>query len=117
MDHSSKKSSFVTERHAEPDASERRRVARIVHDDRGNASVKWHDAPANYRRQVLEIESEDHGLQIETKPRSFDPYASAQRPEPPKKAAAGAKTDLRKLGEWIKMMRDLEERKRKGEID
>jgi hypothetical protein len=64
---------------------------------------------------VLELESEEEpGLQLETRPRSFDPYASSHRPEP-KKAAAGAKTDLRKLGEWIKMMRELEDRKRRGE--
>ena len=97
------------------DAPARRRVGQIVHDDRGNASVRWHDAPADYRRQVFEIESEErHGLQLETKPRSFDPYASVHPREP--KKSAGPKTDLRKLSEWIKMMRDLEERKRRGEV-
>ena len=110
----SRKKSFATERRSEPDTAERRRVGRIVHDDRGNASVSWHDAPANYRRQVFEIESEEkRGLQLQTKPRSFDPYSTAHVPEP--KNAAGAKTDLRKLSEWIKMMRELEERKSKGE--
>jgi hypothetical protein len=120
MDNSRKKSS-AADRHSAPEAQahgssgpERRRVGRIVHDDRGNASVNWHDAPADYRRQVLEIESEEHGrgLQLQTKPRSFDPYASADAREPKK---AAAPKDLRKLGEWIKMMRELEERKRKGE--
>lgn len=111
-----RKKSFVSDRHGAPETPERRRVGRVVHDDRGNASVDWHDAPANYRRQVFEIEPEErHGLELETKPRSFDPYASAQRPEP-KTAAGGSKTDLRKLSEWIKMMRELEERKRKGEV-
>lgn len=113
MDNSRKKS-FGSDRHDAPQAPERRRVGRIVHDDRGNASVAWHDAPANYRRQVFEIEPEERdGLHLETKPRSFDPYASAQRPEPKKPAAP---KDLRKLGEWIKMMREHEERKRKGEV-
>lgn len=113
MDNSRKKS-FAPVRHNAPEAPERRRVGRIVHDDRGNASVNWHDAPANYRRQVFEIESEEHdrGLQLQTKPRSCDPYASADPREPKKPAAP---KDLRKLGEWIKMMRELEERKRKGE--
>jgi hypothetical protein len=114
MDNSEKKS-VAGDRQDVPDTSERRRVGRIVHDDRGNASVRWHDAPANYRRQVFEIESEQsHGLQLETKPRTFDPYSSSHAPEP--KKSAGPKTDLRKLSEWIKMMRDLEERKRKGEV-
>ena len=113
MDNSRKKS-FASERHSAPEAPERRRVGRIVHDDRGNASVDWHDAPANYRREVLEIESEQHGLQLQNKPRSFDPYASATPPEP--KKSAGPKKNLRALSEWIKQMRELEERKRKGEV-
>ena len=115
MDNNSRKKSFASERHSAPEAPERRRVGRIVHDDRGNASVDWHDAPANYRRQVLEIEPGEHRLQVQTKPRSFDPYASAQPPEP--KKSAGPKKDLRALSEWIKLMRELEERKRKGEVD
>lgn len=111
MDNSRKKSVAADT----PEAPERRRVGRIVHDDRGNASVRWQDAPTNYRRQVFEIESEpSHGLQLETKPRTFDPYSSATPPEP--RQSAGSKTDLRKLSEWIKMMRELEERKRKGEV-
>jgi hypothetical protein len=114
MDHSKRKS-FATGGHSAPEAPERRRIGRIVHDDRGNASVDWQDAPANYRRPVLEIESEQHGLQLQNRPRSFDPYASATPPEP--KKSAGPKKDLRALSEWIKLMRELEERKRKGEAD
>jgi hypothetical protein len=116
MDNSSSKKGFATSRSSAPEEPERRRVGRIVHDERGNASVNWHDAPANYRRQVFEIESEEkRGLQLQTKPRSFDPYSKANLPEP--KKAAGAKTDLRKLSEWIKMMRELEARKGEGEAE
>ena len=97
--------------------SERRRIGRIVHDERGNASLDWRDAPANYRRPVLEIESEASGLAIQKAPRTFDPYACATPPEPKKAAAAGPRKDLRKLSEWIKLMRDLEERKRRGEVE
>jgi hypothetical protein len=114
MDNSNKKS-VAADPQGEPETPERRRIGRIVHDDRGNASVRWHDAPANYRRQVFEIESEEpHGLKLEGKPRSFDPYSSSHPPQPKKSAAP--KTDLRKLSEWIKQMRELEERKRKGEV-
>ena len=35
--------------------SERRRIARYVHDERGNVTVEWEVAPANYERPVLEI--------------------------------------------------------------
>ena len=61
--------------------SERRRIGRIVHDERGNASLDWRDAPADYRRPVLEIESESHGLANQKAPRTFDPYACATPPE------------------------------------
>jgi hypothetical protein len=92
---------------------QRRRIGRIVHDDRGNASVDWLDAPSNYRRQVFEIEDEPGALSIQKPAPTFNPYESATLPEP-KKAAAGPKKDLKKLSEWIKMMRELEERKRTG---
>ena len=95
--------------------AERRRIGRIVHDDRGNASVDWHDAPADYKRQVFEIEEESGGLSIQKAPRTFDPYSRGTLPEA--KKAAAPKKDLKKLSEWIKMMRDLEERKRRGEVE
>ena len=114
----SRKKSSNPEHSGVTDAAERRRIARIVHDERGNASVRWHDAPADYKRQVLEIESEESplhtgGLSLETTPRSFDPYSCHTVPEP--KKGAPPRTDLRKLSEWIKMMREREEQKAKDE--
>jgi hypothetical protein len=98
---------------------ERRRIGRIVHDDRGNASVDWVDAPSSHKRQVLEIENDETprgSLSIETAPRSFNPYERSKLPEP-KKSAPPPRKDLKKLSEWIKLMRDLEERKRNGELE
>lgn len=97
---------------ATPEA-ERRRIGRVVHDERGNASVSWRDAPADHKRHVLEVLGEGN---LSLKPEeTFDPYA---RPKAQAKArtATGntARTDLRKLSEWIKLMRELEERKRNG---
>ena len=102
-------------------------MGRVVHDDRGNATLQWHDAPADYERPVLEIETSgirrglNHRLgadklSIADTP-SFDPYASSRPVErkPPKASGNTSRTDLRKLSEWIKMMRELEERKRRGE--
>ena len=112
-------------------------MATVVHDPRGNASVEWQDAPADFERPVLEIledappsPSREHG---------FDPYATNSRrargPDPygceperqrrlappareptPKSNDVGRRprTDLRKLSEWIKMMRELEARKKSG---
>lgn len=93
---------------AEP-PGERRRVGTVVHDDRGNASVEWRDAPANQERPVLEVLGEA-GLSVKTDEVSYDPYARHR----PLRAGAGKRTDLRKLSEWIKQMRELEERKRNG---
>jgi hypothetical protein len=148
--------------------SERRRVATVVHDQRGNASVEWQDAPADYERPVLEIlddapygPSREHGFDpYASTPRRAsgpDPYASdpgrqrrvgpparAPLPEsgnaappgrnaaPPSRDAAHnsgrptqpgsdvsrrPRTDLRKLSEWIKLMRELEARKQSGAGD
>jgi hypothetical protein len=148
--------------------SERRRVATVVHDQRGNASVEWQDAPADYERPVLEI-LED-AQQGPSREHGFDPYATTSRrasgPDPyaadpgrqrrvgpparepvPKSGNAAPpgrnaappsrdaapnsgqptqpgsdvsrrpRTDLRRLSEWIKMVRELEARKKSGASD
>jgi hypothetical protein len=89
--------------------NERRRVGTIVHDDRGNASVEWHAAPVDEERQVLEVLGEGN-LTLKSEEVSYDPYSSHRT----RKAGSGKRTDLRKLSEWIKKMRELEERKRNG---
>lgn len=112
---------------AEPNAG-RRRLSRIVHDHKGNATVQWYDAPADYERPVLEIEGAREpapplnrnlstgSLAVESDD-SHDPYARS--PEADRKrvpAGSTTRTDLRKLSAWIKLMRSLEEaKKRKGE--
>jgi hypothetical protein len=111
-------------------ADDRRRLGRIVHDDRGNAVVQWEEAPPDYERPVLEIESSgiqpglQHRLgadQLSLDVReSFDPYASSRPLEhkaPQKSTGNTTRTDLRKLSEWIKLMRELEERKQRGDAD
>jgi hypothetical protein len=90
--------------------AERRRVGTVVHDDRGNAKVEWRAAPADEERPVLELLGED-GLSLKTDEVSYDPYSRTR----PSRAGASRRTDLRKLSEWIKKMRELEERKREDE--
>jgi hypothetical protein len=87
---------------AMPEA-ERRRIAKVVHDDRGNASVRWRNAPANYQRPVLKILG-DAELTLASD-ETYDPYARAK---PRTDSGNGRRTDLRKLSEWIKQMRELE---------
>ena len=110
-----------------PQAANRRRVSQIVHDDRGNARVEWIDAGfagAPLERAPLSIEStpgrgENGKLTVERKRSGgFDPYArvgAAHVPEPKKQP--GGKRDLRKLGEWIKLKRELDARKGQDEVE
>lgn len=91
---------------------ERRRVGLVVHDDRGNASVAWRDAPADYERPVLEVLGHP-GLSITANDVSYDPYAN--RPPARPASGGGTRTDLRKLSEHIKRMRELETRKRNSD--
>jgi hypothetical protein len=116
-------------RPAEPDTepkAERRRLSRVVHDHKGNATVQWYDAPADYERPVFEIEATKApttprkgelsmgSLSIERED-SHDPYMRI--PEANRKRASGQRTDLRKLSAWIKMMRSLEEAKKGRDED
>ena len=100
----------------EPPDSERRRIGKVVHDERGNASVRWLDAPADYQRPVLEVAPD--GTPVRGPVESFNPYArEVARDTPPastRSAGNTTRTDLRKLSEWIKLTRELEERKRNG---
>jgi len=90
-------------------AAERRRVGVIVHDERGNASVRWHDAPPDTKRPVLEIlDSSSLSLEPEN---NHDPYS--RKASRPSTGSTSTRTDLRKLSEWIKMMRELEARKQR----
>ena len=98
-----------------PEAN-RRRLGKVEHDERGNAYVTWHDAPADEKRDVLEILGEP-ALQVKSEPVSFDPYARHQVPSAAPAAKPSKPKDLRKLGQWLKMMKELEERRRSGEDD
>jgi hypothetical protein len=108
-----------------PQATNRRRASQIVHDERGNARVEWIDAGyagEPLERAPLSIEQtpargDSTKLAVErTRAKGFDPYArvgAAGIPAQAKKPTA--KRDLRKLGEWIKLKRDLEARKTSDE--
>ena len=90
-------------------AGERRRMSRVRHDDRGNAYVEWVDAPAELvERPVLQIERD--ALESGPTRGAYDPYANQSGIA--RKSGNTTRTDLRKLSEWIKMMRALEEGKR-----
>jgi hypothetical protein len=114
---------------------EQRRIGRVVHDDRGSASVEWRDAPVGHERQKFEVEDTldsgrgdsklRGGLKLEVHDGdTFNPYDRS--PDTfggrPGTAAGGggaksAKRDLKKLSEWIKQMRAMEERKKNGDSE
>ena len=111
MDRSTKK----TERPVTGTEAERRRVGTVVHDDRGNASVRWYDAPGDYARPKLELLNE--GGPTPRSPQGCDPYFQRGSGNTLRSGAgAGNKeprrTDLRRLSEHIKLMRELQARKR-----
>lgn len=107
-------------------ATNRRRASQIVHDERGNARVEWIDAGyagVPLERAPLSIEptparGTSAKLTVErSRAGGFDPYArvgAAHIPEPKKPQG---KRDLRKLGEWIKLKRELESRKSQDDVD
>ena len=107
MDIPHKKTSAPVKADTSPPA-ERRRIGKIVHDERGNASLSWQDAPADLERPVLEVLGA-RKLALKSE-QTFDPYAH----RPTRGTGNTTRTDLRKLSEWIKMMKALEERKRNG---
>jgi hypothetical protein len=102
-------------RDATGDTAERRRIGRIVRDDRDTASVEWVDAPPNYERMPLSIEGTlPRGAKRATG--GYNPYEtlspSKTKSTPDKRPA---QRDLRKLSAWIKQMREIEERKKRGD--
>ena len=107
-----------------PQATNRRRASQIVHDERGNARVEWIDA--GYAGEPLEraplsiqdtpARGDAAKLSVERKRSSgFDPYARVGAAHAREQKKAPGKRDLKKLGEWIKLKRELEARKESGE--
>ena len=112
------------ERGATASQGERRRLARITHDDRGTARVEWTPAPTAVERTPLALE--DNSRVRDPTPRSidtgslaiksedtFNPYMRVPGTE--RKGGSSTRTDLRKLSAWIKLMRELEEAKKRGD--
>lgn len=94
----------------------RRRVGMVVHDDRGMGSLEWRDAPSDLERPVLEV-LDNPGLTLKQENVSYDPYSHHTATLPRTSPGHTTRTDLRKLSEWIKMKRTLEERKLRGDDD
>jgi hypothetical protein len=96
---------------------ERRRLGKVIHDERGNARVEWVDAPADVERPALSLEETQPAQKPE---HGYNPYEKnplARQTPREAQPVRPVKRDLRKLSEWIKQMRELEERRRRGGDD
>lgn len=99
-------------------ASERRRLGRVVHDDRGSASVEWHDAPDDYERPVFRVAGTGVKDPLTIKnDDTFNPYDRVPDSSPSMggDTSKSGKRDLKKLSAWLKLMREMEERKKNGQ--
>lgn len=79
----------------------RRRLSRIVHDSRGTARVEWIDLPGDDPFGLDRLKLSLVGEPLDT-------------PIAPREPRTRKKTDLHKLSEWIKLKRELEQRKSAG---
>ena len=97
-----------------------------MHDERGNARVEWIDAGyagVPLERAPLSIEQTpargaSTKIAVErTRAGGFDPYARVGAAHIPESKKPQVKRDLKKLGEWIKLKRELEARKAQDDHD
>jgi hypothetical protein len=105
-----------------------RRASRIVHDERGNARIEWIEESAGkllderIPLEIVEDEQSARGAPV-WNPRKvekgWNPYQSSSltRSDPKRAPPATIKKDLRKLSEWIKLKREVEARKLRGDQD
>lgn len=104
---------------------QQRRVSRIVHDDRGNASVEWvtlrtsDDELTNDRvpLAIVEDAATSRNWDPSRTGRGFNPYQRAGTSRKDESPTTRTRTDLRKLSEWIKLTREMEARKQRGESE
>lgn len=108
-----------------PSGAGARRIGRIVHDDRGNAKLEWQAVPddRSVRLDRIELTLKDETgrqpkLALEDYRRSSgtNPYdrvasAGATDPDATLPRSSNTRRDLRKLSEWIKLKRELDDRK------
>lgn len=101
-------------------------MGRIVHDDRGNAKLEWQAVPDDRSVRLDRIELaladdatgrqpklavEDYRRSAGTNPYNRVASAGATDPDATLPRSSNTRRDLRKLSEWIKLKRELDERK------
>lgn len=106
-------------REASADTIERRRIGRVVRDERDSAVVEWMDAPSDYQRVHLSIEGDSALPQggVKRAANGYNPYETISPSKSKSPDKRPAQRDLRKLSAWIKQMREIEARKKRGDDD
>jgi hypothetical protein len=98
----------------------RRRLGRIVHDDRGQASMEWERVEANEREAVQRVALEvvddpsptARSLRLSSAGKGVDPYDRGVEKQDDGGQRARRPADLRKLDEWIRQRRAVEANRR-----
>lgn len=93
--------------------AERRLISRVVHDERGNGTLEWVDVTDQHGFELDALTLQDGPLSVKQDVDTFNPYE--RTPVDKSKEQRPVKRDLRKLSEWIKATRAVEEKKSRGE--
>jgi hypothetical protein len=105
-----------------------RRASRVVHDERGNARIEWiEESAGKLLEDRIPLELVDDEQVVRGGPvwnprkveKGWNPYQSTtlKPPDPKRAPPVTIKKDLRKLSEWIKLKREIEARKLRGDQD
>lgn len=94
----------------------RRRLGRIVHDERGQASMEWErvtpgerDAPKRVALSIVEDESPTARMQrLSSSATGVNPYDRGIETRAQRADRARRPSDMRKLDEWIRQKRAVE---------
>ncbi len=103
----------------------RRRLARIIHDERGQASMEWERLdprePAAASRVVLSLVEDPAptvpSLRLSSSNRGVDPYDRGIETAIERAPRARRPSDLRQLDAWIRQRRAVEANRRGDEGD
>jgi hypothetical protein len=103
----------------------RRRLARIVHDERGRASMEWERLDPNERdaapRLALSLVEDPaptaRSLRLSSASHGVDPYDRGVESIAEREGRARRRADLRQLDAWIRQRRAVEANRNGGDDD
>lgn len=125
MDNDNNKRTVTPWQAAGPSSVEfpRRRLGRIVHDERGRASMEWEridpgerDAPPRVPLAIVEDPSPTaRSMRLSSSGHGVDPYDRGVENRRESGSRARGPADLRQLDAWIRQRRAVEANRRSGD--